>query len=300
MTPSAQHWIERFLLQLKTERNLSPHTVVAYQHDLREFVAYCIKQELTEWTAVDHQHVRAFAAAEHRRAIAPRSIQRRLSSLRSFFKFLISEAQLKKNPAVDVRAPKASKRLPNTLDADLMTRLLTFRSDTELDKRDKAIMELFYSSGLRLAELVGLDVANLDLPDRTVRVVGKGNKERVVPIGRYALAALQDWLRERALILDRQRGPVFITLSGRRLTPRAIQLRVEQWALRQGIGRHLHPHLFRHSFASHLLESSHDLRGVQELLGHANISTTQIYTHLDFQHLAKIYDETHPRARRKT
>lgn len=300
MTSSAQHWIERFLFQLRTERQLSPHTASAYQHDLSEFVAYCVKQDLHEWPDVDHQHIRAFAAAEHRRGISPRSIQRRLSSLRSFFKFLIAESQLKKNPALDVRAPKAGKRLPQTVDADLMSRLLSFRTDTDLDKRDKAIMELFYSSGLRLAELVNLDVAHLDLADRTVRVLGKGNKERVLPIGRYAITALQDWLQERAMTLPADDGALFVTRGARRLTPRAIQLRVKQWALRQGIGRHLHPHLFRHSFASHLLESSQDLRGVQELLGHTNIATTQVYTHLDFQHLAKIYDQTHPRARRKT
>jgi integrase/recombinase XerC len=295
-----QHWIERFLLHLTTERQLSSHTVAAYRHDLNEFAAYCSERQVNDWTAVDHHQLRAFAATQHRRAISPRSIQRHLSSLRSFFKYLIQEAELKKNPAIDVRAPRISKRLPNTLDADLMSRLLSFRSATELDKRDKAIMELFYSSGLRLAELVGLDVSNIDLSDRTVRVLGKGSKERILPIGRYAITALQEWLQERAFIVDPADGPVFITRGGRRLTPRAIQLRVAQWALRQGIGRHLQPHLFRHSFASHLLESSHDLRGVQELLGHANISTTQIYTHLDFQHLAKIYDETHPRARRKT
>jgi len=300
MTSDAHHWIDRFLLHLKNERRFSPHTLEAYQHDLSEFVTFCDKQALNEWPDVDHQHIRAFAAAEHRRSIAPRSIQRRLSSIRSFLRFLLREGVLKKNPALDVRAPKASKRLPDTIDADLMARLLNFRADEDLDKRDKAIMELFYSSGLRLSELVGLDVMNIDIADRTVRVLGKGSKTRIVPIGRYALTALQDWLQERALFTDAHNGPVFVGRNGKRLTQRAIQLRVAEWAIRQGIGRHLYPHLFRHSFASHLLESSQDLRGVQELLGHANISTTQVYTHLDFQHLAKIYDATHPRARRKS
>lgn len=304
MNNSAQAWIDRFIVHLKSERRLSAHTSDAYAHDLGEFTAWCAKQALHEWPQLDHQHVRMFAAAEHRRGIGPRSIQRRLSTLRSFFNYLMREAQLKTNPAADIRAPKAAKHLPMTIDADQMTRLLQFRSDTDLDKRDKAIMELFYSSGLRLAELVGLNQGDIDLHDRVVRVLGKGSKTRLLPIGRYAIAALQDWLHERALLTKGLTtgdvDAVFVTQQGKRLTPRAIQLRVASWARRQGLAQHVHPHLFRHSFASHLLESSQDLRGVQELLGHANISTTQVYTHLDFQHLANIYDAAHPRARRKT
>ncbi len=299
MNDSAQDWIKRFLAHLSTERRLSAHTSAAYAHDLHECAAWCDKQSIENWTQLDSQHLRAFAAAEHRRGIGPRSIQRRLSTLRSFFNYLIREAQLKTNPALDVRAPKAPKRLPVTLDADQMTRLLEFRTDAELDKRDKAIMELFYSSGLRLAELVGLNMVDLDLSDHTVRVLGKGNKTRVIPMGRYAIAAVQDWLQERSAITLQDAAAVFVSRQGKRLTPRAIQLRIAQWARKQGLGQHVHPHMFRHSFASHLLESSQDLRGVQELLGHANISTTQVYTHLDFQHLAKIYDAAHPRAGRK-
>jgi integrase/recombinase XerC len=210
------------------------------------------------------------------------------------------EGVLKSNPASEVRAPKVAKTLPNTIDADQMTQLLSFRADATLDKRDKAMMELFYSSGLRLSELVNLDLVDIDLKDATARVTGKGNKMRIVPIGRFAIEALQAWLQERSLMKLADVDAIFVGTTGKRLTPRAVQLRVANWAKRQGLGRHLHPHLFRHSFASHLLESSHDLRGVQELLGHANISTTQVYTHLDFQHLAKIYDATHPRAQRKT
>lgn len=299
MNDSAQDWIKRFLAHLHSERRLSAHTNAAYAHDLSEFVNWTHKQALSDWAQLDSQHVRAFAAAEHRRGIGARSIQRRLSSLRSFFNYLIREAQLKINPALDIRAPKVSKRLPATLDADQMARLLAFRADIELDKRDKAIMELFYSSGLRLGELTGLDLPNIDLADRTVRVLGKGNKTRLVPIGRFAISALQDWLQERSFLPLQDVQAVFVSHQGTRLTPRAIQLRVAAWAKRQGLGQHVHPHMFRHSFASHLLESSQDLRGVQELLGHANISTTQVYTHLDFQHLAKIYDATHPRAGRK-
>lgn len=298
--PSAlQLWIDRFLAHLSHERRLSAHTSSAYAHDLRDCVAWCDKQAIEHWTQLDTQHLRAFAAAEHRRGIGPRSIQRRLSTLRSFFNYLIRERQLKHNPALDVRAPKVPKRLPVTLDADQMARLLEFRADAELDKRDKAVMELFYSSGLRLAELVGLNAGDLNLADRTVRVLGKGHKTRIIPVGRHAINALQDWLQERGTIPSQDSDAIFVSRQGRRLTPRAIQLRIAQWAKRQGLGQHVHPHMFRHSFASHLLESSQDLRGVQELLGHANISTTQVYTHLDFQHLAKIYDATHPRARQK-
>jgi integrase/recombinase XerC len=303
MDDSARQWPERFLNSLKHERRLSAHTSDAYAHDISEFVEFCTQQSITNWTELDGQHIRQFAAREHRRGIAPRSIQRRLSAIRSLCNFLVRERVIKNNPASAVRAPKVKKRLPVTVDADQMTRLLSFQAETLLDKRDKAIMELFYSSGLRLSELVNLDVLDIDLKDQTLRVEhGKGNKSRIVPVGRYAVAALQDWLHERALLNGGDTNAVFVSELGKRLTPRAIQLRISQWAIKQGLPQHLHPHLFRHSFASHILESSQDLRGVQELLGHANISTTQVYTHLDFQHLAKIYDAAHPRARvqRKT
>ncbi len=299
MTDSTELWIKRFLTHLHSERRLSVHTGSAYAHDLAEFNTWCSQHALEHWHHIDNQHIRQFAAAEHRRGIAPRSIQRRLSTLRSFFNYLMRESQLKSNPALAVRAPKAARRLPATLDADQMTQLLTFRADAELDKRDKAIMELFYSSGLRLSELAGLNLSDVDLADRTVRVLGKGSKTRLLPIGRYALTALQEWLQERSLLVKGEQDAVFISQQGKRLTPRAIQLRVAARAKQQGLGQHVHPHMFRHSFASHLLESSQDLRGVQELLGHANISTTQVYTHLDFQHLAKVYDAAHPRSRRK-
>jgi integrase/recombinase XerC len=243
--------------------------------------------------------VRSFAAQCHRRGLAPRSIQRRLSAVRSLCRFLIREGELAHEPAADVQAPKARKRLPTTLDADTMARLLEFRSDDRLGVRDKAIMELFYSSGLRLAELLGLDLADLDLRDRTVRVMGKGRKARIVPVGRQAADSLARWLLERATLAAVDETAVFVGVNGRRLGPRIVQRRIARWAQLQGLPEHVHPHMFRHSFASHLLESSGDLRAVQELLGHANISTTQVYTHLDFQHLARIYDASHPRAKRK-
>jgi integrase/recombinase XerC len=292
-------WIERFVRHLTHERRMSVHTAAAYRNDLASLLGFCEHRAIPAWTALGHAEVRSFAAAEHAGGLAPRSIQRRLSAVRSFYEFLIREGCVRTNAAQEVRAPKAKKRLPTTLDADQMGRFLEFRVDDTLSMRDKAIMELFYSSGLRLSELVGLDLGAIDLLDRTVRVDGKGSKTRILPIGRFAVTALQRWLAERAALARVDDAAIFIGRSGRRLTPRAVQLRVDTWARRQGLGVHVHPHMFRHSFASHLLESSTDLRGVQELLGHADISTTQIYTHLDFQHLAKVYDAAHPRARRR-
>lgn len=301
MHDDARSWLPQFLKHLSSERRLSPHTDSNYRRDLERFMRFCERNDIADWRNVDGQHVRSFAAAEFRQGQSPRTIQRRLSALRSFFNFLLRQEQppVKSNPAIDVRAPKASKRLPATLDADQMARLLAFRTDEQLDVRDKAIMELFYSSGLRLSELVNLNEDDL-LSDRTVRVMGKGQKERIVPVGRYAIDALAAWRQERAVLAKPGEKAMFVANHGRRLLQRAVQVRITLWAKRQGLSVHLHPHMFRHSFASHLLESSQDLRGVQELLGHANLATTQIYTHLDFQHLAKIYDQAHPRARRKS
>lgn len=292
--------LERFLAHLRLERALSPHTGLAYRRDLASFLAFCARRRLVQWQHIDHGHIREYAAAEHRSGIGARSIQRRLSALRTLFGFLQRERLVPRNPAMGVSAPKAPKRLPVTLDADQMARLLEFRTCDTLSCRDKALMELFYSSGLRLSELVSLDLADLDLADATVRVTGKGSKTRIVPVGRTALAALRAWISERASMARPGQDALFLARGGRRIGARAVQLRVAAWARRQGIEVHLHPHLFRHSFASHLLESSQNLRGVQELLGHSSIGTTQIYTHLDFQHLARVYDAAHPRAKRQT
>jgi len=291
--------VTRYLQSLRVERRLSPHTESAYARDLASLLEYCAAQGIDAWSGLDTQHVRSFAAQCHRRGLAPRSVQRRLSAVRSLFRFLAREGEVRHDPAADVPAPKARKRLPATLDADTMARLLEFRADDRLGLRDKAIMELFYSSGLRLSELLGLDLVDLDLRDRTVRVMGKGRKARIVPVGRHAAQALSRWLPERVAVAAIEETAVFVGVNGRRLGPRIVQKRIARWARLQGLPEHVHPHMFRHSFASHLLESSGDLRAVQELLGHANISTTQIYTHLDFQHLARIYDATHPRAKRK-
>ena len=315
MTPAAIAWIERFRRYLTTEKRCSPHTVAAYTRDLQALAAYCDRSGLTSWTAIDGGHLRTFAARLHGGGLGPRSIQRRLSAVRSFYEFLQREghalrrngpadegqrdvAGIRSNPGQDVRAPKAARRLPETLDADQMARLLEIPATEPFAIRDRAIMELLYSSGLRLAEVVGLDLGRLDIPDRTVHALGKGNKARVVPVGRVAIRALQQWLVERAGLARPGEQALFVGRSGRRLGRRAVELRVAHWARRQGLAAHVYPHLFRHSFASHLLESGAELRGVQELLGHADIATTQIYTHLDFQHLARIYDATHPRARR--
>jgi integrase/recombinase XerC len=304
VNPQQRDWIERFTSHLTHERRLSGHTVAAYRHDLLMLEAFCDARKIRDWSALDNAKLRAYAATEHAGGLGARSIQRRLSAVRTFFEFLLRERCCKMNPAQDVRAPKTKKRLPTTLDVDQMARLLEFRVQDSLSARDKAIMELFYSSGLRLSELTSLDVSAIDLADRTVRVIGKGSKTRVVPIGRFAVAALKNWLTARSALQsaapDKQEPvAVFIGRSGRRLSVRAVQLRVGMWARRQGLAVHVHPHMFRHSFATHLLESSSDLRGVQELLGHADIGTTQVYTHLDFQHLAKVYDASHPRARRR-
>jgi integrase/recombinase XerC len=299
MKPAAIEARERFARHLANERRLSPHTGSAYQRDLEALTTWCDAQGIGEWKRLDHGHVRSFAARTHAAGLGPRSIQRRLSAIRSFYTFLQREGLATLNPAADVRAPKSSKRLPRTADADQMSRLMESPADTVLQQRDVAIMELLYSSGLRLAELVNLDQEALDLSDRTVRVTGKGNKTRVVPVGRKAVTALNRWLLSRTKIAAIGEEAVFVGRNGRRLGARAIQLRLAEIARQQGLPVKVHPHLFRHSFATHLLESSQDLRGVQELLGHADISTTQVYTHLDFQHLARIYDGAHPRARRK-
>ena len=282
---------------------MSPHTVAAYRRDLECLAAFCDRRRYGRWDSLEHIHLRAFAASEHAGGLAPRSVRRRLSAARTFFGFLQRESLSAGNPALEVRAPKMKKRLPATLDADQIGRLLDFRADDSLSVRDKAIMELFYSSGLRLSELVGLTLANLDLSDRTVRVLGKGDKTRIVPIGKQARTALEEWLLHRpgwAAKHPSANAAVFLGRNGRPLSARSVQLRVAAWARRRGLPVHLHPHMFRHSFATHLLESSADLRAVQELLGHADISTTQVYTHLDFSHLANVYESAHPRAGRRS
>ena len=284
---------------MATERRLSVHTVTAYRRDLRALQDWCERNGVDQWDGLDHQHVRRFAAQSHARGLQGRSIQRRLAALRTFFGFLLREGALKRNPALEVPSPKASRRLPQTLDVDQMARLLALKPGDALAARDLALMELLYSSGLRLAELTSLRLKDLDLASASVRVLGKGRKERLCPVGSKAIAALRVWLAQRGALVRSGVDSVFIGRHGGPLGTRAVQLRVAARARAQGLAQPVHPHLFRHSFATHLLESSRDLRGVQELLGHANISTTQVYTHLDFQHLARTYDQAHPRAKRR-
>lgn len=307
--PAELEWLKRFRRYITTERRLSANTDKNYAIDLDAFVTFCEQQGVDQWRKVDSQHVRLFAARQHAAGLAPKSIQRRLSGVRAFFEFLVRETLQAKgradsprvatNPAVDVRAPKAKRSLPTTLDPDQMAKLLELPAGDALTARDRAIMELLYSSGLRLSELVGLNLTDL-LPDNTVHVVGKGNKARIVPVGSKAREALAAWKQERASLAKPDEPALFVGKNGKRLGPWGVQSRVAHWARQQGLRQHVHPHLFRHSFATHLLESSGELRGVQELLGHADISTTQIYTHLDFQHLARTYEAAHPRARKKT
>ena len=292
-------WIERFCLHLRDERGLSAHTVRAYRRDLASFVEYLDTVPTRDWRAVDASVVRSFVAWRHRRSAGGRSIQRGLSALRTFFEYCVREAVMTRNPARAVSAPKSPKRLPNALDTDRMGALLEFDADDPLSLRDRAILELTYSSGLRLSELCSLAVADVDLDGGLVRVLGKGRKTRMVPVGRHARDAVRTWLTVRPELAAPGESALFVSTRGRRIAARTVQKRFAERARACGLGVHVHPHMLRHSFATHLLESSGDLRAVQELLGHADIATTQIYTHLDFQHLAAVYDDAHPRARKK-
>jgi len=291
--------VKRFLEYLQNERRASAHTVANYRRDLARLADFCSRNGPTDWAGLTGADVRQFVVVLHHARLAPHSIQRILSATRSFYRFLLREGLVQRNPAVGIPAPRAPRRLPQALSTDEAARLVQAAGEGSIAQRDRAILELFYSSGLRLSELAGLHVADLDLSESLVRVSGKGAKERLLPIGAAALAALRTWLEVRSTLAAASEPALFVSQRGKQLSARAIELRVAAWAHRQGLGRHVHPHMLRHSFASHLLESSGDLRAVQELLGHVSLSTTQIYTHLDFQHLARVYDQAHPRARRK-
>jgi len=303
-----QRDIDRFLNHLRDERRLSAHTISAYRRDLEKFTDFLRRREITTLRQLVVAQARMFPAQLNQSGLSSRSIQRALSAVRTLYRYLLRESKVAINPFLTARdvghrqaviAPRAERRLPPTLSIEEIAQLVTIDPRTDLDRRDRAILELFYSSGLRLAELSGLDLGDLDLGDAMVRVMGKGAKTRIVPIGGYAREAVLAWLNVRPACARESEQALFVNRNGTRLGARAIQQRVAVWAQRQGLGRRVHPHMLRHSFASHLLESSSDLRAVQELLGHADISTTQVYTHLDFQHLAQVYDNAHPRARRK-
>ena len=318
--------VEHFIQMLGVERRLSPHTLAAYRRDLTVLMQLMAALELRHWRQLDSEILRGMVAAEHRRGLAPRSLQRLLSAWRSFFRHqskqdgpfddaLLSHARVddlaqnevrfsstrpqtapRKDPTAGLRAPKAARRLPQVLDPDEAARLVEVPTSGALGIRDRAMLELFYSSGLRLAELCALRWSDLELADGLVRVLGKGSRTRVVPVGRFAREALAALLSESAGATG---DPVFRGRHNAPINPRSVQKRFKVLAQQQGMWKRVHPHLLRHSFASHLLESSGDLRGVQEMLGHVDIGTTEIYTHLDFQHLAKVYDSAHPRAKRK-
>ena len=299
MTPAAQ--VDAWLGRLAEERQASPHTVSGYRRDLAKLLRFMQDNQLASFGALDANRMRSFVAGEHRgdsgrEGLAPKSLQRLLSSCRSLFRQLTREGELQHDPMLGVRGPKVRRKLPQVLDVDEASALVETDSGGKLAVRDRAMLELFYSSGLRLSELVGLRWIDLDLDGGEVRVLGKGSKTRIVPVGRHAVTALRALAAEAGMAAD---SPIFRGRGGAPINPRTIQLRMKALALQQGIPKHIHPHLLRHTFASHMLESSGDLRAVQELLGHADIATTQIYTHLDFQHLSKVYDAAHPRAKHK-
>ncbi|EKT4465406.1 tyrosine recombinase XerC [Pseudomonas putida] len=289
--------LEAYCAHLRNERQVSDHTLLAYRRDLQKVIEYCNSQGIDGWEALQVQQLRQLVARQHHHGQSSRSLARLLSAVRGLYRYLNREGLCQHDPANGLSPPKGERRLPKTLDTDRALQLLDGGVDDDfIARRDQAILELFYSSGLRLSELTNLDMEHLDLAGGLVQVLGKGGKARVLPVGRKAREALQEWFRLRGISAPRDNA-VFVTRQGNRLSPRAIQVRVKTAGERE-LGQHLHPHMLRHSFASHLLESSQDLRAVQEMLGHADISTTQIYTHLDFQHLAAVYDSAHPRAKR--
>ena len=293
-----------YLQHLTFERGLSALTCQNYARDIKLLMSLAENASLENASLdlVQNTQIRHFIATLNSRGLSGKTIARALSAWRGFYDYLIHHKGFTQNPVMGLRAPKTAKTLPQALSVDQAVQFVDIQGDGLLDQRDHAILELFYSSGLRLAELVNLDVEMLDFSEGTVTVTGKGNKTRIVPMGSHAISAIQGWLQRRALIVISDKNPkaLFVTRQGRRITPRAVQYRVKVWAIKQGINTDMHPHLLRHSFATHVLQSSQDLRAVQEMLGHANISTTQVYTHLDFQHLATIYDKAHPRAKKTT
>jgi integrase/recombinase XerC len=299
MDADAEQMLADFFAQLTVERRASIHTVTSYRRDISHLSRYCLDKNISDWHGLKQSDVRSHIAGRHRQGIGGKSLQRELSAIRSFYNFLLKKRLVDTNPAQHVQAPKQTRKLPKTLDVDQITGLLEAGTSSALEVRDLAMFELFYSSGLRLSELKALKLSDVDCSDQSLTVrSGKGGKSRLLPIGSKAVAAINNWLAQRLTFTSVTEPALFVSTRGSSLSQRSIELRLELWCKKKGIAEHIHPHMLRHSFASHLLESSQDLRAVQELLGHSNISTTQIYTHLDFQHLAEIYDKTHPRAKK--
>ena len=289
--------VARFLRYLGVERQLSPVTLLNYQRQLDTLIGLADAAGIKSWSECDAARVRNLAVRSRRQGLGPASLALRFSALRSFFDWLVSQGELPANPAKGISTPKIPRHLPKNIDVDDVNRLLDIDLNDPLAVRDRAMLEVMYGAGLRLAELVNLDIKHLDLESGEVWVMGKGSKERRLPIGRNAVAWIEHWLDLRGLF-GADDNALFLSKLGRRISARNVQKRFAEWGIKQGLSSHVHPHKLRHSFATHMLESSGDLRGVQELLGHANLSTTQIYTHLDFQHLASVYDAAHPRAKR--
>ena len=291
-------FLTEYLEFLNFERGLSPLTRENYARDITQLIKLA---DSTTLNSLQNIHIRRFIASLHSKGLGGKSLARMLSSWRGFFEFLVNRKGFSSNPVIGLRAPKSAKALPQALSIEQAVKLVDISDDAVLSVRDHAILELFYSSGLRLSEVVNLNIDALDFTEGTVIVTGKGNKTRIVPMGAHAMEAIQKWLQIRSTIKisDTASKAVFIGLQGRRMGARNIQLRLKEWSIKQGINSSVHPHMLRHSFATHVLQSSGDLRAVQEMLGHANISTTQVYTHLDFQHLSKTYDAAHPRAKKK-
>ncbi|HEX5337667.1 MAG TPA: tyrosine recombinase XerC [Gallionella sp.] len=296
---SAQHYLTGYLAWLRNEKQYSELTAENYARDLKRLFELAADTPLAN---LKIHHIRRFIAQLHSKGLGGRSLARMLSAWRGFYAYLMRKHEFTANPCVGLRAPKSPKALPQALSPDETIRMVDLKGDAPEAIRDKAMFELFYSSGLRLAELVNLDLASMqnDIRDGEIHVTGKGSKERIVPLGKFAIAALQTWLTVRDQLAKPGEPALFVGQRGQRISPRVVQLRMKQWGVKQGITSNVHPHLLRHSFATHVLQSSGDLRAVQEMLGHASISTTQVYTHLDFQYLSKIYDTAHPRAKRKT
>ena len=294
--------IQVYLSYLESVKQYSQHTLNGYKRDLQKLSKYLSDQEIDKWKLVKEHDLRTFVNSERRRGLSPRSIQRILSSCRTFFEFLLTEGQIKLSPAQNISSPKLAQLLPKAMDADLVQKLLDFKAKGMIEVRDKALAELLYSSGLRLSEICKLNMEDLDTKERTCVVSGKGNKTRIVPVGKKAIQAIRDWFMYRSELKQSKAtstNAIFLNNKGTRISPRSIQLRLEKLCLMRGLPG-INPHMLRHSFASHVLESSGDLRAVQEMLGHSDIGTTQIYTKLDFQHLSKVYDKAHPRAKKDT
>ena len=297
-----QQPLQAFLHYLQFERGYSSKTLDSYQRQLQQ-LALSISDPASHWLNLSEAQLKQHIIAMRRSGAKPRTIALKVAALRSFYRYLQAQGQRSDNPALYLSVPKAARSLPKNLDVDQLNHLLSFDSqDDILACRDKAMLELFYSSGLRLEELVNANISDIDWSQQLLRVTGKGSKQRIVPVGSVALNALRDWLAQRpafsAKLAEEDTDALFISKQHKRISSRHVRERVQLWAKQQGLNQKLHPHMLRHSFASHMLESSQDLRAVQELLGHANLSTTQVYTHLDFAHLAKVYDSAHPRAKK--